>query len=229
MSGQLHAWFEDYLSGRRQRVVVDGVASSWTHVTSGMPQGSILGPVLFAIFINDLPNVLPNDTSAALNADDTKVFKSIKSEADCKILQHALTNLECWSSDNNLDFNQSKCKVLTITRKKSPLVYAYRMNSKELLRVNKGKDLSICITTDFHWDAHIQTITVKANKMLGLLKRTCPLEKQISTTNAVSPLSDLNYVTVAKSGLHTLQNTGLKSKASKDVPLRGYYNPSMAK
>ena len=175
VSGQLYAWFEDYLSGRCQRVVVDGVASSWAPVTSGVPQGSILGPVLFAIFINDLPNVLPDETSAALYADDTKVYKSIKSEEDCQILQHALTSLECWSHDNNLDFNQSKCKVLTITRKKTPLVHVYHMNSKELLRVDKEKDLGVCVSANFNWDVHIHTITGKANKMLGLLKRTCPL------------------------------------------------------
>jgi hypothetical protein len=90
----MHAWFEDKLSGRCQRVVVDGVASSWAPVTSGVPQGIIPGPVLFAVFINDLPNVLPDETSAELCADDTKVYKSIKSEADCKIQQHASTSLD---------------------------------------------------------------------------------------------------------------------------------------
>ena len=73
--------------------MVDGDASSWAPVTSGVAQGSIQGPVLFAIFINDFPNVLPDETSSALYADDTKVYKSIKSEADCKIIQHALPAL----------------------------------------------------------------------------------------------------------------------------------------
>ncbi|CAB4001946.1 Hypothetical predicted protein [Paramuricea clavata] len=201
VSGQLYAWFEDYLSGRCQRVVVDGVASSWAPVTSGVPQGSILGPVLFAIFINDLPNVLPDETSAALYADDTKVYKSIKSEDDCQILQHrhALTSLECWSHDNNLDFDQSKCKVLTITRKRTPLVHVYHMNSKELLRVDKEKGLGVCVSTNFSWDVHIHTIT------------------------------DLSYVTLVKSGPHTLSNSSLELKASKVEPPCGYYNPSMAK
>jgi hypothetical protein len=81
-------------------------------------------------------------------------------------------------SDNNLDFNQSKCKVLTITRKKTPLVYVYHMNSKELLRVDKEKDLGdlgVCVSANFNWDVQIHSITGNANKMLWLLKRTCPL------------------------------------------------------
>jgi hypothetical protein len=77
--------------------------------------------------------------------------------------------------DNNLDFNSSKCKVLTITRKKSPLTYTYQMNSKAVSRVEKEKDLGVCVNSNLSWNVHIFTITAKRNKMLGLLKRTCPL------------------------------------------------------
>ncbi|CAB4036765.1 Hypothetical predicted protein, partial [Paramuricea clavata] len=108
--GQLYKWFADYLNGRCQRVVIDGAASHWAPVTSGVPQGSILGPVLFVLFINDLPDILPYEKMAALYADDTKVYNSIRSIADCEKVQQALTNLECWSRDNNLGFNSSKCK-----------------------------------------------------------------------------------------------------------------------
>ena len=190
VTGHLHEWFADYLSGRCQRVVIDGVVSSWAPVTSGVPQGSILGPVLFALFINDLPNVLPDETMAALYADDTKVYKSIRSKADCEILQHALTSLGSWSTDNNLDFNQSKCKVLTITRKKTALVYAYHMGSKNLSRVDKEKDLGVDVCANFKWDVHTHTIIGKANRMLGLLKRTCPL----LTSNSVRRTLYLTHV-----------------------------------
>ena len=86
-----------YLSDRRQRVVVDGVTSNWVPVTSGVPQGSLLGPVLFVIFINDLPDILPDETLAAMYADDTKLYKSITTVRDCENLQQALTDLHCWS------------------------------------------------------------------------------------------------------------------------------------
>jgi sarcosine oxidase/L-pipecolate oxidase len=79
VSGHLYEWFADYLSGRRQRVVVDGATCNWVPVTSGVPQGSLLGPILFVIFINYLTDILPDETLAALYADDTKLYKSITS------------------------------------------------------------------------------------------------------------------------------------------------------
>ena len=138
-----------------------------------MPQGSLLGPILFVIFINDLPDILPDETLAALYADDTKLYKSITSIGDCENLQQALTELDQWNRENNLDFNYSKCKVLTITRRKLP--YAYHMNSKELSRVHKEKDLGVYINDNLSWHNHVDAITAKGNKMLGMLKRTCPL------------------------------------------------------
>ena len=113
--GQLYKGFVDYLNGRCQREVFDGASSHWAPVTSGVPQGSILERILFVIFINDLPEILPNQKMASLYADDTKLYNSIRSIADCEKVQQSLTNLECWSRDNNLDFNSSKCKVLTTT------------------------------------------------------------------------------------------------------------------
>ena len=89
VTGNLLGWFADYVNNRRQRVVVDGVASRWAPVTSGVPEGSILGPVLFVIFINDIPEVT-DGTSPALFADDTKVYKDVRSVTDCEKLQQTL-------------------------------------------------------------------------------------------------------------------------------------------
>ena len=116
VEGGMLAWFTDYLTGRSERVILDSVASQWTPVTSGVPQGSLLGPVLFVPFINDLPGVLPEGTQSALYAVDTKVFSFISSIADCERIQQTLANLHSCSQDNNIQFNASKCKVLSITR-----------------------------------------------------------------------------------------------------------------
>ena len=90
----LHDWFKNYLQDRQQRVVVYGFTSSLAPVTSGVPQGSLLGPILFIIFINDLPRALPDGTLTALYADDTKLYRSVLSYLDADKLQQALTNLD---------------------------------------------------------------------------------------------------------------------------------------
>ena len=173
VTGSVFDWFADYLSGRTQRVVVDGVASDWCSVTSGVPQGSILGPVLFIIFINDLPDIIHTGTKTALYADDTKLHRNIFSARDCDSLQESLVKLDSWSMEKKLFFNASKCKVLTITRKKKPVIYEYTLGSKKLTRVDHEKDLGITTTTNITWDLHVNTVVAKANKMLGILKRTC--------------------------------------------------------
>ena len=103
--GQLYKWFKNYLQDRQQRVVVDGCTSSWAPVTSEVPQGSLLGPLLFIIFINDLPSALPDGSMTALYADDTKLFSSSNlSYLDAVNLQQGLTNLDSWSLHNKYQF-----------------------------------------------------------------------------------------------------------------------------
>lgn len=88
MTGRLHSWFTDYLGRRVQRVVIKGAASQWAPVTSGVPQGSLLGPLLFTIFINDRLEETVDALMVALYADDTKVYRSIKSMSDCISLHY---------------------------------------------------------------------------------------------------------------------------------------------
>ena len=154
VTGRLLNWLADYLNNRRQRVVVDGAASKWTPVTSGVTQGSILGPMLFIIFINDAPEIINNEAVPALFADDTKLYKNITSVNDCYQLQQTLTNLDTWSQDNNINFNGSKCKVLLVTRKKAPVYFPYHLWSKELLRVDDEKDLGVFFSSKLQWNLH---------------------------------------------------------------------------
>ena len=175
--------FRVYLLGRNFKLItdhnalrwlhtMDGVASTWSPVTSGVPQGSILGPLLFVIFINDLPDFTVKGTETALYADDTKLHDTITSTNDCERLQQSLTNLDHWSVQNNIRFNPSKCKVLTISRKKSPITYDYTLGTVKLIRVCNEKDLGVIASYELSWDLHINSIISKANKMLGVLKRT---------------------------------------------------------
>jgi hypothetical protein len=175
ISGNLYNWFSNYLRGRTQRVIVDGVASEWSTVTSGVPQGSILGPMLFLLFINDLPDAIPPTTSTGLYADDTKLYKAITSNEDCAHLQTALSRAEDWSNKANINFNSSKCKVLTISRRRRPITTNYHLGSTDLKRVDSEVDLGITVTSNLCWNTHITQIVNKSNKMLGLLRRTCPL------------------------------------------------------
>ena len=172
VTGPPLCWFEDYLTGRTQRVVVDGVALTWSPVTSGVPQGSILGLLLFVIFINDLPDFTVKGTETAPYADDTKLHNTFTSTNDCERLQQSLTNLDHWSVQNNIRFNPSKCKVLAISRKKSPITYDYTLGTVKLICVCNEKDLGVITSYELSWDLHINSIISKANKMLGVLKRT---------------------------------------------------------
>jgi hypothetical protein len=113
--------------------------------------------------------------SCALFADDTKLYRSISSISDCESLLRDISSLNDWSQNSNMKFNALKCKVLTITRKKSPVTTQCHLGDTNLQRVQQEKDLGIMITSNLSWDAHIFSVVNKANKMLGLLKRTCPL------------------------------------------------------
>ena len=116
LRGSILLWFKDYLTDRCQRVVLETVALEWSPVASGVPQGSNLGPLLFTIFINTLPDSLSPGSQAALYADDSNIYRPITSLVDSMALQHDLNNLKVWSSKNSIQFNPSKCKILTVTR-----------------------------------------------------------------------------------------------------------------
>ncbi len=123
INGTLLQWFENYLNERWQRVVIEGVASAWSPLTSGVPQGSILGPLLFVMFINDLPDNVSPGTVSSLYADDSKLSREIRSKEECQCLQEDLNQLEKWSDESRMRFNTDKCKVLTISRKQAPLAF----------------------------------------------------------------------------------------------------------
>jgi hypothetical protein len=170
IGGNLLNWFESYLTDRRQRVTVLGVTSSTLPVTSGVPQGSILGPALFLLHVNDLPEA-DLSSRVAMFADDTKLFSAIKSQDDVASLQADLVNLEHWSSQSGLSFNKSKCKHQTITRKIVPFTSSYKLEDTKVTTTDCERDLGVWVSSNLTWKKQVCNQTSKANKSLGYIKR----------------------------------------------------------
>ena len=166
IKGKVLEWIDAFLSNRRQRVVLRNGTSSWRTVTSGVPQGSILGPLLFLIFVNDIPASV--ETTAKMFADDTKLYSEIKNKSDCDTLQHDLNILSAWSSQWLVRFNATKCVVLRI---KQSVEYLYTLNGVELEEVTEQKDLGVTVSNDLKPTKHISSIVKKANQRTGMIRR----------------------------------------------------------
>ena len=186
VGGQLLKWLESYLSNRLQRVVINGGTSDWLPVTSGVPQGSILGPLLFLIYINDLPDELSVDTRCAIFADDTKIYRAIKGPQDIAELQKDIQRIYQWGDRWGLTFNPSKCNVITIQPRIRSKVETpeYKMGMVVLEPVVKIRDLGICVDEDISWSPHIGEITKKAKSKLWLIIRNLGLHAPIEAKRA---------------------------------------------
>ena len=163
--GNLHSWISDFLSERSQSVVVDGASSSWESVRSGVPQGTVLGPILFLVHINDLPSVITSEVR--LFADDCLVYRNIKDEQDQIQLQLDLDALSAWSKTWGMKYNPAKCNILSISRKRNKLQYDYSLEGQTLAYVDQAKYLGIQLSNDLKWATHVQEITSKASRTLG--------------------------------------------------------------
>jgi len=161
-------WVQNWLTNRAQRVTIRGAPSEWLPVTSGVPQGSVLGPILFLIYINDIDKGL---TSKLLKfADDTKIFRAIKKESDCVELQRDINNIMEWSNKWQMKFNTTKCKVVHIGTKNPN--HQYTMDENPLQSSQGEKDLGVTINQDLSFDTHIANAVKKANQILGMIWRT---------------------------------------------------------
>lgn len=178
--GNLLRWFSSYIINRTQKVVINGFSSNEITVTSGVPQGSILGPLLFIIFINDIGECFHN-SQFLLYADDLKVYCRVKTLADCLKLQGDLYRLQKYCLSNKLFLNLNKCKVMNITKKANIIDFDYSLCDTYLEKVAVIKDLGLFIDSKLHFDAHIKNIINKAYQMYGLIMRTCSAFKRPSS------------------------------------------------
>ena len=169
VQGKALRWIESFLVGRSQTVVLNGNSSDELQVSSGVPQGSVLGPILFLLYINDLPDSL--QSQVRLFADDTAVYLTVQGQADSKKLQNDLDILQEWEREWDMEFNPSKCQVVHITRSRRPINTSYSMHGQVLDSVNSARYLGVDITSDLNFTQHINRTTANASKSLGYLKR----------------------------------------------------------
>ena len=170
IKGDVLGWIDAFLSNRTQCVSIGEAQSDVMPVTSGIPQGSVLGPLLFVIYINDLPDVVDKDTFIFLFADDTKAFRDIKSVPDQIILQKDIKSLTEWSAIWLLKFHPDKCVAMQMGN--SCIHCDYIMEGHILDSSKCEKDLGVHIDNNLNFEKHIYEKIKKANKILAVIRRT---------------------------------------------------------
>jgi hypothetical protein len=169
ISGRLLSWLTAFLSNRTQQVKVGGKLSGIVDVISGVPQGSVLGPLLFLIFINDLVDVFDSKLSVKLFADDVKVYVVLDESVSSGLLQSGLDKLSVWANDWQLQISIPKCSVLHIGNNSN--VPVYNINGNVLPDVTAMRDLGVTVDSDLRFKLHISNIVAKAHQRACLILR----------------------------------------------------------
>lgn len=170
ITGKALEWIEQWLTDRQQRTVLNGSFSEWSKVESGVPQGSVLGPLAFVIYINDLDSCTQEIKIMNKFADDTKLGHVIKTENDSYVLQKSLNNLLEWASTWCMEFNVKKCKVMHVGRKNNK--FEYCMNGVNLSKVSHEKDIGIIINNDLKPSIQCAEASRRASAVLGQISRS---------------------------------------------------------
>jgi len=183
-------WIRNFLKHRSQRVVVSGEKSGWSEVISGVPQGTVLGPLLFLLYINDLPNNI--NSHVRLFADDCIIYRVIKNDQDPPLLQEDLHTLGKWANLWQMKFNSKKCFVMRITHARSTVYFPYTLSEDLLTPVDSHPYLGVHISNKLNWNNHIQKMCAKANRSLGFIRRnlySCNQSTKLQAyTSLVRPL-----------------------------------------
>ena len=170
IQGDLLAWIKNFLTQRTQSVTLEGVTSRSCPVTSGVPQGTVSGPLLFLLFVNDLPQGI--SSSIRLFADDCLLYRTINDIGDSLSLQNDLIALSKWEKDWQMAFNIEKCHTMCIsTGKMVNPGYHYTLNNYPLERVHHHSYLGVLLSEDLKWASHIAQTTSGAYQTLRVIRR----------------------------------------------------------
>ncbi len=162
----------DYLTDRYQRVVLNGVTSSWIQINAGVPQGSVLGPLLFLIYVNDI--IIDITSDIFLYADDIILMKIVTDPIlDTRVMNSDLEQLNAWSKQWAVTFSPAKSKQLIVTKKVIREAYdSLQMNGININRVAQHSHFGVVFTDNFSWETHIQSRIQKAAPALNTLIRS---------------------------------------------------------
>ena len=164
------SWIGDFLSSHTQTPVVSGIPTSYVEVTSGVPQGSVLGLMLFLLYIYDINNAIAFQIK--LFAVDCVLYRNVRSQNDQVILQYDLDTISSWAEGWLMELNVNKCSLLSITLKFNSSFHDYGILGTTLMWVTNHDYLGVAISSDLNWLRHAKNISNKANRTLCLLKRT---------------------------------------------------------
>ena len=184
--GKINTWIKNFLTDRQQAVVVNGEMSTYVAVESGVPQGSVLGPSLFLLLINDLPGDLT--CTSRLFADDTACHSKIITSQDHDHLQEDLDKLALWEHRWKMSFNPAKCSVMHMSRRQSIYMPAYYLHGQRLENATHTKYLGVTMSNNMKWNEHIKNTSSKANKTLGFLKRNLKTSSKYAKLTAYKAL-----------------------------------------
>ena len=203
IKNSLLLWIKDFLDGRWQQVVLNGSASKAIMVSSGVPQGSVLGPLLFLLYVNDIPEQVKCNIS--MFADDTKIYTAIKNVADSQRLQADLNSLANWANKWLLRFNVKKCKCMSIGPQLITTSYTIADEddtSRSLSTTDCEKDLGVWVSSTLHPSIQCQKSYAKAMQSLATVTRTFKyITKQSFTKHIFAHILS----TVSRLGAHTMQ------------------------
>ena len=203
---------ESLLTKRVQTVICEGATSPSSPVTPGVPQGSVLGPLLFLKYNNGLTSTVKQFD------DDTLLYGLVVEDSDCDNLQDDLNKLEIWQHEWQMQFNPSKCIIICISNKQSPPQRTYFFCGSKLERVDSASYLGITVNSELKWSKHISSISSKVSRSLGLIQRNlwnCPMKvRETAYTSIVQP--KLEYASASwdphyKKNISTLERVRKKA------------------